>query len=241
MHPTLSTLIDAGTGSNPVCQECRQKTPGLSRALGPWLLGSPVKQATKVLFVGKVARGDCIGEEVAPNFEDVSPFGEAFIFQSSWPYWAYTRDIIVAVFGSLEDGIPHVAFTNIIKCNNESTADTTTYFTKTSCIDSNQFIWKEIESQHPQRIVFYTANDYDEQIMRFMPSFADRFVDTIDTHVQIGQKWMPWWERIFYDSGGTEVLRFIRVGHPERKLRCDFVSAITNWLTKNEEAEQAAT
>jgi len=128
-----------------------------------------------------------------------------------------------------------------VKCNNESTADTTTYFTKTSCIDSNQFIWKEIESQHPQRIVFYTANDYDEQIMRFMPSFADRFVDTIDTHVQIGQKWMPWWERIFYDSGGTEVLRFIRVGHPERKLRCDFVSAITNWLTKNEEAEQAAT
>ena len=43
---------------------------------------------------------------------------------------------------------------------------------------------------------------------------------------------MPWWDRSFYDSKNNEVFRFLRVGHPDGKLKEAFVGQVSEWILK---------
>ena len=145
----LKMMMDEGVGSNPCCVECRGKETPLSNALSPWIVSKKHISNNGVLFVGKVARGDSLGEEIAPSLEDVVSFGTDFIKESPWAYWVYTRAIVEAVYKDLKTGLKHVSFTNMVKCNNESTPDTSSYDAKVCCIRKNRFIWKEIEILKP--------------------------------------------------------------------------------------------
>lgn len=233
MHPLIEMFRTCGVGSNTTCQICRRESGVITNALGPWLLAEPVSKLSTVLFVGKVARGDSLGQEVGDYLEDVTEFGSDFIVTSSWPYWSYTRDIIVRTFGSLEAGLPRTSFTNIVKCNNETTLDTTSYTAKVHCISENRFIWREIEFLRPRLVVFYTSRTYDEFIDAFMPDFAATWRDNADQMIAVGQKTMPWWDRSFFNAEGIEELRFLRIGHPERKNNEDFVELVSTWLINN--------
>jgi hypothetical protein len=230
MHPVIQTLIDSETGSNTICQECRRIEAHLTHALGPWFVCDPSNGTDSVLFVGKVARGDYLGEEIAPSFEDVQNFGRDFIKTSSWPYWSYTREILIEVFGDLERGLQCSSFTNIVKCNNESTPDTTNQSVKDHCIQKNGFIWKEFEAIKPRVAVFYTHTAYDSYIDSFRPADAIRWEDNRSEWVEVGKKRMPWWDRSFFTADNRELLRFLRVGHPERKRKDEFVKMISKWI-----------
>lgn len=231
----LKMMINEGVGANPCCVECRENEGKLSNALSPWIVCEEQYNNDNILFVGKIARGDSLGEEIAQSLEDVIPFGTDFIKECSWAYWSYTRSIIETVYNDLETGLRHISFTNMIKCNNESTPDTSSYNAKVCCLRNNKFIWKEIELLKPRIAVFYTNTDYDEFIEEFQPSYSTRVENHTDRNerVQVRGKTMPWWDRSFYDAQNNEVFRFLRVGHPERKSKEAFVGQVSEWILKN--------
>lgn len=231
----LKMMMDEGVGSNPCCVECREKEKSLSNAFSPWVVCKKQPSNNSVLFIGEIALGNGLGEEIAPSLEDVVPFGTDFIKESPWAYWAYTRAIVEAVYKELEIGLKHISFTNMIKCNNESTPDTSSSAAKVCCIRINRFIWKEIEVLKPRVAVFYTNTDYDGFIDELKPSYSIRFEDRTDRKERRpgGSKTMPWWERSFFDSKNNEVFRFLRVGNPEGKLKEAFVGQVSEWIVKN--------
>ena len=231
----IKMMLNEQVGSNPCCVECRKEETGLSNALTPWIVCKEACSSSSVLFVGKVARGDCLGEEIAPMLEDVVPFGTDFIKESSWAYWAYTRSIVEAVYGDIETGLKHISFSNMIKCNNKSVPDTSSYNSKVKCIRVNRFIWKEIEVLKPRVAIFYTNTDYDDFMDEFTPSYATSRKDHSDKTklIQVGEKKMPWWDRSFFDAQGNEVFRFLRVGHPERKKKDVYVKQISKWILEH--------
>ncbi len=226
-------MIDArmGSNSNDLCKQCRRASNHVTNALGPYLVCDAEFSANSILFIGKVARGDCLGPEIADQLEDVTAFGAASIAERSWPYYAYTRAIIERVYGDLATGIRHVSFTNMVKCNNETTPDTSDRTSKEFCIAKNRFIWREIEVIRPRLVIFYTGTAYDDFIDGYMPDFARSHQDNADREVVIGKKRMPWRDRSFFDDQQREVLRFLRVGHPERKKKEDFVRVLSEWIT----------
>lgn len=219
-----------GSNSNELCKQCRLASNHVTNAIGPYLVSNADVDNQSIVFVGKVARGDNFGVEIADRLEDVSSFGVNAVAQSPWPYYSYTRAIIERVYGDLTTGIPHVSFTNMVKCNNETTQDTSGHASKEFCIRKNQFIWKEIEVIKPRLVIFYTGRDYDAFIDAYLPTYACHKQDKPDKDVSIGEKLMPWWERSFYDTQQREVLKFLRVGHPERKKKEDFVSLLSAWI-----------
>ncbi len=225
-------MIDArmGSNSNDLCKQCRAASNHVTNALGPYLVCDAEFSAKSILFVGKVARGDCLGPEIADQLEDVTAFGASSIAERSWPYYAYTRAIIERVYGDLATGIRHVSFTNMVKCNNETTPDTSDRTSKEFCIAKNRFIWEEIEVIRPRLVIFYTGTAYDDFIDGYMPVYASTRQNNENRRVVVGKKTMPWWSRSFYDDQQREVLKFLRVGHPERKKKEDYVDAVSRWI-----------
>ena len=213
-----------------LCRECRLRAGHTTDALGPWVLSTSDDAQKRILFVGKVARGDCLGPMVAPQLEDVRKNGGQFLLQSSWAYYKYTREIIIAVFGDYCEAMKHVSFTNLLKCNNESMQDTSAYDVKNYCIRRNQFIWKEISTLRPRLAIFYTHTNYDEFLREFLPSYASHYKDIRNELVPIGAKMMPWWERRYFDDSGNVALNSLRIGHPMCKARKPFVNAVSKWI-----------
>ena len=140
----IQRLQDLSAGSNATCQVCRGENPDIANALGPWFSCEPSKHGDCIAFVGKIARGDDLGNLVSDRLEDVECFGSAFIKESTWPYWSYTRTIMEKVFGSIDSALLRTCFTNLIKCNNSSTPDTSTQSQKVRCIQENQFILRRV-------------------------------------------------------------------------------------------------
>ena len=123
----------------------------------------------------------------------------------------------------------HIAFTNVIKCNNSDKQDTATPDMKTNCMDKLGVIWQEIETLKPKAVIFYTGWDYDDHISRF--TFGDCFRDISDRTEKRpnGKKIIGWWERDFFVKE-TVVLRFLRTSHPERQEKQGFVEKIVQWI-----------
>ena len=230
MNPLVELLKTKGMGSNSICEKCRKESGIFTDALGPWLVADP-SHAPTILFVGKVAWGEEIGDEIAPYLEDCLDFGNKCIRTKTTAYWSYTRAIVERWCGDLEDGLKRVSFTNIVKCNNETIQDTTSGSARNYCINENGFIWEEIEFLRPRYVVFFTGSHYDDEIDEYMPKFATSWRNNADENeIAVGDKTMPWWDRSFLDQTGVEVLRFLRVGHPQCKAKDEFVDLVSRWL-----------
>lgn len=188
--------------------------------------------ADKVVFVGKIARGDGLGQLVSYRLENVAPFGSNSIRSCTWPYWSYTREIMIRVFGSLDQGLKHCGFTNLIKCNNSSMLDTSSETQRHQCIKENRFIAHELNVMRPKAVIFYVGTAYDEYLRELVPESAAGHEDEIDTRVIIGKKQMPWWSRRFFDSDGVTVARYLRIGHPERMKKQVYVFKVAEWVTR---------
>ncbi len=207
-------------GECSLCRQCREGR-NLSGPIGCWLVGEKFNEEDKrILFIGKNAR-DNPGNKYHTyqnTFEDT----RMRLWNKGYPYWRYTKEITERIFG--DNSCEHIAFTNIVKCNDSSGRDTTSDDVKKICILDLQVLRKEIEIIQPTNIVFYTALTYDS----FIPQVFDSFEKRQYGERIIGAKSVPW---LCADAViGGDRINVLRTGHPERKKREDFVNAVCEWL-----------
>ncbi len=231
----IKQFVTEQIGENAICKICRTEHGIDTTPLTPYLFPSDDSlPENRIMFIGKTARGDGIGDYIDDTIEDVTKFGNEFIRESSWAFYSYTREIIETYFGDLEEGIKNISFSNMVKCNNSSMTDETTYEAKVCCVDKNQFIWKELNIINPKRIIFYTHYYYDNFIEQYRPNNCTSIKDITDKkeRVDIGEKTSLFWHREFYDKDDNLICTFLRTSHPMMKNREDFVESILQWLNK---------
>lgn len=210
-------------GSSVICKECHEKILNLSSPVSFWFVGKNFNNDNgRVLFIGKNAR-DEPGER--KQYYVDSRCAADYLWNGSWSYWSYIRNIAEEIYG--ENGAEHIAYTNIIKCNNSDTIDNTSKLVKDNCIKKMQVLRREIQLLKPKKIVFLTSWYYDEYLVCIFDS-----IEVIeDKNVPIGSKSMPW--REFHGYINNNLIEVLRVGHPERKKKSDYVNIIVKWLSKN--------
>ncbi|MCR4650687.1 MAG: hypothetical protein K5662_02920 [Lachnospiraceae bacterium] len=126
---------------NDICIECREKNKGLCRPVSAWFVGKCFHtQSKRILFVGKNARG--FQEEVKEGYNEAYECSRDKLFNKGWAYWNYTKDIIAKIYP--DDCLERTAITNIVKCNNSNSNDTTSDSMKAFCITQLGMIKKEI-------------------------------------------------------------------------------------------------
>jgi hypothetical protein len=231
--------LNIGIRKCKVCQECCDAEFRNSNksffTTGIWVVGNNYHK-NKVLFVGKVARGDGGGNLVdnQGNIYDCTSSSREYLWNNikrNRAYWSYTREICKRVFDG-SDSIENIAFTNIIKCNSSDTTDKTTYETKEYCIKKMQILRRELLVLQPRIIVFYTGKDYDDYI------FKDKCIfDTIannklffDKKVTIGRKEVLWLEA--EAELEHNLISILRTGHPERLNKQEFTTRVSGWIDK---------
>lgn len=233
---TFQSLFEGGLHllHNDVCGRCDAK---IRHPLLPWIIGQRFADSReRVLFVGKPHRG-LPGVLLSSGVIDPTEMVAQSLWDISWPYWSYTREIAERLYGT-PDAAAHIAFTNIIKCTNVGAEDETTSATDQTtrlmaqcCISDLKVIWREIELLQPLTLVFYTYGLYRE-ILRAVPVALEgsvREVTSEDHFVMCRSKHLGWWERTCRTSW-AEDLRVLVTGHPERMGRLEFVDLLTQWI-----------
>jgi len=221
---------DIKLGQNEICHSCISNEDSLTRPLSYYYADKEFNNFDDtVLFVGKTAIGGDDFPLTNLLFSDATNFGELSLdlkeeYATRRAFYSYTNEIIKRYYGSYEVGKKFIALTNIVKCNNTSTKDETSLNMKTHCIDKLQVIWKEIEILNPKRVIFYTARHYDDFIRKFKPTGCIKIVDIIDNYCDC------WWHRKFLDNKGNIIFDFLRIYHPERKPKEDYVAKVVKWL-----------
>jgi len=219
-------------GKNQICLECNNEG-ALGKPLSIYFIGENFKTSDDtILFVGKTAiGGEGIGPFIDNLFTDGTEFGELSLdlkeeYATRRAFYSYTHDIVAQYYGSYENGKKHIALTNLVKCNNASTNDETPPSVKQCCINDLQVIWKEIEILQPKRIVFYTGRNYDDYIDNFEPLNYFECIDIVDDDPGC------WWHRKFLDNNKNTICDFLRVFHPSRQGKEEFVSNVVDWLNE---------
>lgn len=205
-------------GKSEICRQCRSTTYDLCKPVSIWQVGDNYYDSQyRLLFVGKVARGEP-GKQYN-DFMDSTERADVLYNKKGWAYWNYTKAIASALYG--ENSWEKVAFTNMVKCNNSTTVDKTNEFTKNCCL---HIVKKEIDILKPKHIIFYTKNAYDEQIEEIFDSILNSKKDD----VRIGKKIMNKWT--FTGLINKNEIKVIRVGHPERMKKSDYINEIINYI-----------
>ena len=199
---------------NEICTDCKVIVNDLYSPVTIWQVGNFFNNDKyKILFVGKNARGP-LG-----NFYDCIKEADKLI-DCSWPYWSYTKAIFNKIYPDSEvNAWEKIAFTNIVKCNNSVSVDTTTEKIKENCILKLQVLKREVSILKPNYMVFYTGKDYDHYIQEVFNIKIDA-----SKRKQIGRRQIPWNEFSIYENG--HITKCLRTAHPERKKKDDFVNSI---------------
>lgn len=221
-----------------VCRRCREITDSnngsnqkLSRPVSVWFVGNKFHTHNiRILFVGKNARG-FFSDSGDKNERGVDRgFNNAFssrynLSKKGWAYWNYFRSISRQIYR--DDDVENIAITNMVKCNNSASVDTTSDYMKKCCIKELRIIHKEIEIIKPTHIVFATGKDYDGYI-EFVFDSIEKVI--CDGTKQIGKYTSPWKEGVGKIDNDT--IRFLRTCHPERKKKEDYVTAVVSWVNR---------
>lgn len=237
-------------GKNPICLACKQNHGG-SKALGMWHVGNNFSgNPLKILFVGKPHRDEPYNAVENSDFPDVlngiiastnfeyclaENCATALFMRKSWPYWSYTREFTSKLFGSPERAWDNIAMTNIVKCTVSKGTDRTSKPMKQSCISDLGVIWKEIITLNPRHVTFYLGRNYDSYIeepiiKRFFPDGRIDEVTNRNYYVNVGRKKCWWWHRNLILANG-DVIKFLRVSHPERMNKKDYINHLYSWIT----------
>jgi hypothetical protein len=225
-------------GENEICNECK-KEGDIEIPLSIYYVGKNLPCNDSVFFIGKTAvGGEGIGPIINSLFTDSTSFGEESLdglerMSKIRAYYSYTHDIIKNYYGSYEMGKNNVALSNIVKCNNTTTNDSTDNRRKEYCINTLKTIWKEVDLISPKNIIFYTNTYYDDFIDAFRPELCTNFEDIIDSNIKIGKKNVPWWHRRFYDKKGYVICNLLRLSHPQRMKKDEYVARVVEWLESN--------
>ena len=230
----LKNVFESQLGllNNAACSRC---DASFKNPLLPWIVGSKYFESNeKILFVGKPHRGTP-GVEFPSGILDPREPHLDWLMGCSWPYWSYTREILVSLYGN-SDPWDYCYFTNIIKCTNvdgegNPTQDETSYRMVECCINDLGVIFKEIETLEPRHIIFYTYSLYPHALSKlpFAESVAE--ITGQDHKVKCGQKTLGWWERVAKAKWSDNV-KILVTGHPERMKKDSYVSLIGNWIVK---------
>lgn len=222
-------------GKNDICLKCKANESLLTLPLSIYYSSENFNNLDNtIMFIGKNAVGSPGELSVNSLFMDATDFGSESIalkeeYSTRRAFYSYTHEIIKTHFGSFDIGKNYVALSNIVKCNNESTQDATSYSMKKCCIDDLAVIWKEVDILKPKRIIFYTARKYDEFIKNYKPKDCINIIDVVDNDFEC------WFHRKYIDINGKIICDILRTYHPERKNKENFVLKICKWLeeTKN--------
>lgn len=207
-------------GESRTCLNCRDNTQNLSRPVSFWFVGQKYLHSKyKLLFIGKNARGN---PGISKNSYLDSRCRADELWGISWPYWSYTRSISDELYGT--DSGDYIAYTNIMKCNNSDTIDTTSNLMKDNCISKMRIIREEIRVLKPKNIVFLTSNEYDD----YFNNIFDEILSIRSERINIGNKKMPCWE--FTGIIENTKINVLRIGHPERKNKLSYVSLVSSWV-----------
>jgi hypothetical protein len=212
--------------------------PSLFGPIGIWQVGrSYFDDPHRLVFVGKNARGslrDDVESELSQRgFIDGTTAADQMIGEKWGAYWNYTAEIITRVFGSLSLGWERIAFTNLMKCNNSMSMDTTNGAMKENCLKKLGVAWKELDILEPRNIVMFTGDRYDSFIDQWSSRFEWHDKSRRDNKVPNGNKTILWWERDCFDGKGRR-FRLLRTSHPERQKKEPFVERIARWVTCTE-------
>lgn len=210
-----------GMGNCRTCSICRDNVENLSPPVTAWGVGNNfTNEHKKILFVGKNARG-YFSKPLNGKFHEVFDDSRQ-LWQNSWPYWSYTREITGKIFG--DDSFEHIAFTNLVKCNNSPDKDTTSDLVKRNCICNLKVFSEEVKIIRPTHIIFYTSWYYDE----YIPRTFDTFNVLFNGKKKIGANNAPWLEaKAKLNDWETFVLR---TRHPQYAKKSDFINAICSWI-----------
>lgn len=209
-----------------LCLKCRNEVTDLSRPVSAWMVGCDFKnQNIRLLFVGKTARGDF--EKTDCKYINVFAHSRE-LFNTGWHYWTYTKEIAKKIFG--DEWMERIAVTNIVKCNNSESVDTSTECMKNNCIIELGMLRKEISAINPTHVIFYTGWAYDEYIKYAFDEIVEPG-DWSSTKL-IGRYCSPWNEGTSKVSGRT--IHFLRICHPERKKKDDFVNSVYDWIIRTD-------
>ncbi len=234
---------DISIGKNEICRKCNE-SGNMEKPLSLYYVGDKFKKgADTILFVGKTAVG---GENFEPEYQgdfkcdlftDATKFGEKSLdliepWSTSRPFYHYTYDIVENYYETYEKGKCYIGLTNIVKCNNTTTEDTSDYQVKEFCINELGVIWKEIELLSPKRVIFYTNVYYDDFIDAFTPKNCVKVEDLKDTRLNIGEKTTPWWHRRFLNEENEIICDFLRLGHPQMMKKQEYVNEVVKWLNE---------
>ncbi len=220
----LSKMYDQYfVADNDICIECREKNKGLCRPVSAWFVGKCFHtQSKRILFVGKNASG--FQEEVKQGYNEEYECSRGKLRHKGWAYWNYTKDIIAKIYP--DDSLERTAITNIVKCNNSNSKDTTSDSMKAFCITQLGMIKKEIGIIKPTHIVFYTSWNYDAYIASVFDSVLDP--GDMKQTKKIGNYNSPWCEGIAMN--GERKIFYLRTCHPERKNKSEFTKAVIEWI-----------
>lgn len=230
-------------GKNDICKMCHIER-NMEIPLSIYFVGEQFEKGEDtIMFVGKTDVGEEQIEEeskvdiLSDLFIDATTFGEKNLdliepYATKHNFYNYTYYIIENYYGNYNKGKRFVSFTNMVKCNHSSTHGKITQNEKEFCVNKLGVIWKEIEILSPKRIVFYTNTDFDNYIDTYRPVNFIRYEDLEDKKIDMGNKTMHWWHRCFFDKNDHRILDFLRIGHPESKLKSDYVNSVVEWLRK---------
>lgn len=224
-NPTEEKLLAMyeriGMGNCRTCSICRDNVENLSPPVTAWGVGNNfTNEHKKILFVGKNARG-YFSKPLNGKFHEVFDDSRQ-LWQNSWPYWSYTREITGKIFG--DDSFEHIAFTNLVKCNNSPDKDTTPDLIKRNCIRDLKVFSEEVKIIRPTHIIFYTSRYYDA----YIPHAFDTFEHLSEDRKKIGAKYVPW-DNVEATIDDLKI-RVLVTGHPERLKKDDFTNAICSWI-----------
>ena len=228
---------EKGVGDCETCMGCRgeERNGHLSRPVSAWFVGDRFYENDhlRILFVGKNARGFFPDAEKEEDRGVSAGINNAFgcrlnLTGKGWAFWNYTREIIGECFG--DDSPEHVALTNMVKCNNSDSIDTTTEMMKASCIRNLRILTEEIRIVNPTHIVFYTGWDYDDYIKDVFDPDSVRW--DCSQRQKVGKYDSPWGAGIGSVDGRK--IQFLRTCHPERKNKTKFVELVYDWIKKTE-------
>ncbi len=218
---------------NDFCSDCDalHKAPLL-----PWVVGENYfTPEGRIYIAGKPHRVKSTEDWKLRNsmISDGRERGYEFFLEKKWAYWRYTRDLLNTVFGSIDEGWKHIAFSNIIKCSSSNKNDNTSRLCAKQCIVKNQVVIKEIELLQPRKIIFYTWSLF-RHLFEEVPFAEDGTVinnTNINYRVRCGEKNMGWWDRSITAKWGEKV-DFLILAHPERMNKVDYISRLSEWLSR---------
>lgn len=212
-------------------------TAGLSGPIAIWQVGRKfTSDPYRLMLIGKTARGtirapDEIELELSRNgYIDGTHEADEWIRTYRTAYWRYTSALIERLFSSIDDGWDRVAFTNLVKCNDSMTIDTTSTQIAENCIRGLRVTWRELELLQPFNVILFTNHHYDDYIHDYTSHFHTTDFTDRAHRVPNGAKQILWWHRECVSKSSGWRFRLLRTSHPERQRKDCFVDRLAKWV-----------